>query len=47
MQSLFESHEVVQESPKPSGDARYIVNRLLLWLILVPLLIGLAIVLLR
>jgi len=42
--TLFDQQEV-PETPQPNANARFIVNKLLLWLILVPLLIVLALVL--
>jgi hypothetical protein len=43
--TLFDQPEA-PEAPQPNANARFIVNKLLLWLILVPLLVVLAIVLL-
>jgi hypothetical protein len=39
MQSLFESTEIEKAENSPSTDARFIVNRLLAWLVLIPLLL--------
>jgi hypothetical protein len=43
----FVVHEFPVEGPKPTAHARLIVDKLLLWFVLVPLLLGLLYIVLR